>query len=762
MTEENRQFSIIGKSVPRVNGADKVRGRTQFTDDISLPGMIYGKIKPADITHGRIKKIDTSKAEKLPGVFAIITGEDTPIPYNIAFHLPTETPLAGDKVRYYGEGVAAVAAIDEESAEKALDLIKIEYEELPYVLGPLESMSQDKVRIHDEFENNVHLNGEQNFGDVAGAFKNSHFVLKDKFSTNGVNHGFLEPHTAIADYNPDTKKLTLHNCIQLPNTTQRILSDVLEMPLNDIRVKVPHVGGGFGGKTEVTPSAIVACVLSKKTGRPVKITSTRNEVFILGKGRHPSCVEIEMGFTKDGIITGVDLDYIIDGGAHTSWGLVIMWFSAALVHLPYKVENVHFKGRRILTNKPTFGAQRGVGAVQVRVPIECIIDEAGKKLGISPMELRLRNAVESGYEAKAAVTVRHSEFKKCLEAVRDKSGFNEKFGKLPFGRGIGLAAGHYSTGGAYLLFRSYRPHSTANVRIDAEAGVTVFTGITDIGQGALTVVRQMAAEVFGLDVNDINLFCQDTTMCPFDNGTYDSRVTYGVGHAVKRACNEAKEKLLQFTAIGMGIAKHHLECGNRTIYSIYDPRKKIDFFDAITRYHSSVGSLFGTGEYTPPQPKANYEGNLIGPSPAFGFTVQAIEIEVDTDTGHIKILNHYEAGDCGKALNPMSVEGQVEGGICMGIGQSLYEDVIINEDGMMINPNFHSYLIPGPLDMPEIESEIVESYDPTSAFGSKEIGEGPLCPVPPALMNAVSDAIGVRIKELPLTPEKVLKALGKI
>ncbi len=762
MTDEKREFAVIGKSIPRVNGADKVRGKVQFTDDISLPGMVYGKMKLSNVVHGKIKKIDFSKAEALPGVLAVITGEDTPHPYNIANHLPTERPLANGRVRFYGEGVAAVAAVDEATADKAIDLIEVEYEELPFVIDPLKSMKQDEIRIHDEFKNNIHLDGEQTFGDLDEAFSNSHLVVENQYYTNGVHNAFIEPHSAIGDYNPDNEKLTVYNSIQLPNTMQRVLSVTLDMPADKIRVIVPFVGGGFGGKTEPTPSAIIACVLSRKIGRPVKITSTRKETFYINKGRHPSHVSIKMGFDKEGIITGVDLEEILDGGAHSSWGLIVMWFSAALLHLPYKIPNVHFHGRRVITNRPSFGAQRGVGGVQVRVPVECIIDEAASELGLNAFDIRLKNACESGYQTRATTLVRHAEFKKCLEAVRAKSGYDGKHGKLPMGHGIGLAAGHYSTGGAYLLFNSYRPHSTANIRVDPEAGITVFTGITDIGQGSRTVIKQMAAEMFGAEVNDVNLICQDTMLCPFDNGTYDSRVTYGVGHAVKNACLDVRQNLLNFVAAGMRLAPHHMVCKGGQIYSKFNSKKTIDFKKAVEMYYSSVGALFGTGEYTPPQPVGDYQGSLIGPSPAFGFSVQAIEVKVDTDTGHVKILNYYEAGDCGKALNPMSVEGQVEGGISMGIGQALYEEVVVNENGIPLNPNLHEYSIPGFMDMPELDSEVVESYDPTSAFGSKEIGEGPLCPVPPAILNAVSDAIGVRMTELPVTPEKILRALGKL
>jgi 4-hydroxybenzoyl-CoA reductase subunit alpha len=376
--------------------------------------------------------------------------------------------------------------------------------------------------------------------------------------------------------------------------------------------------------------------------------------------------------------------------------------------------------------------------------------------------VRYINAVETGYQTKSVISVGHSEYKKCLQSVAERCGFLEKYGKLPFGHGIGMAGGHYSSGGAYLLYRSYRPHSTANIRIDTEAGVTLFVGATDVGQGANTVLAQMAAEVLGLDYREINLICQDTLLAPMDNGTYDSRVTHGCGHAVKNAAMEARRKLLAAAALDLALRPEHLECAGSQIYSIYDPKKRIPFFEAVGKYQNSWGTLFGVGEYTPPQPQGNYQGKLIGPSPAFGFSAQAAEVDVDLETGQIRIVKYWEAGDCGQPINPMAVEGQVEGAISMGIGQALYEEMIVGKDGRIVNANFHDYKIPTAMDMPEMDTQTVESYDPNSAFGNKETGEGPTCCVAPAILNALYDAIGIRFTETPITPEKVLKALGKI
>lgn len=762
MSEENRNFKVLGKSVPRVNGADKVRGKALFTDDMFLPEMVYGKIKHSTKAHARIKKINIDKAMQLPGVLTVITGEECPKAFSINNYKPTELPLAVDKVVYYGEGLAAVAAMDEKTAERALDLIEVEYEELPFFMDPLQAMAQDDIRIHDWAESNLNYEGNQHFGDVDNALEKSPTVVENDFYSSYTNCAFLEPQSALADYNAGNGRLTLYTCNQLPHYLHQTVARTMEMPMEKIRINIPTVGGAFGGKTEATPSMLVACLLSRKIGKPVKITYTRKEVFYQNKSRHPCHMNMKMGFDSDGRITAVDFDNILDGGAHSSWGFVVLWFVAALTHLPYKIPEVRYRGRRIYTNKPSTGAQRCLGGVQVRICVESLLDQGAVELGISPYDIRMKNAVETGYQTPTVVEVRHSEFKKCLESLAQRCKFEEKHGKLPFGRGIGMAGGHYSTGGAFLLYPSFRPHSTANIRIDNEAGITVFIGATNIGQGSNTVICQMAAEIFGVDYRDVHLVCQDTTLAPMDNGTYDSRLTYGAAHAVKNAAMDARNKLFEVAATMLKARAEHLECADGEIYSIYEAEKRIPFQKAVYQYTSSVGSLFGNGEYTPPQPKGDYEGKLIGPSPAFGFTAQAVEIEIDQDTGKINILGYWEAGDCGKALNPMAVEGQVEGAISMGLGAALYEEMVMDSNGMMLNPNFHDYKIPTTLDMPEIDSEIVDSYDPTSAFGNKEVGEGPVGPVIPAFLNAVYDAIGIRLTEVPLKPDKILQAMGKI
>ncbi len=758
METENNNFSQVGKSVPKLDAVDKVRGKAEFTDDMKLPGMVYGKIKQSTIGHGIIKKIDYSKALELPGVLGVVTGEEAPIPIANAGFQPTETALAVDKVRYFGEGVAAVAAIDEATAEVALDLIDVEYEELPVITDSLEALKRDDVRIHEQAKNNITCDGVQEFGDVDKAFKEADVVVENIYTSSYVQNGFLEPQTAIAEHKPNCGKMTIYTGNQLPHYMQLSVAKSLEIPMEKVRIISPFIGGGFGGKTEATPSSLAAGMLSRKIGRPVKIKYDRKEVFLQNKGRHPAIMKIKLGLNKKGEIMALEFDSTLDGGAHSGWGLVVFWFTAALLQLPYKIANSRFSGHRVFTNKPTCGAQRGLAGVQVKMAVESLMDEAAIACGISPYELRKINAVESGYKTPSVVVCGHSEYKKCLDTVAKNSDFENKRGKLPFGKGIGMAGSHYSSGGAFLLYRSNRPHSSANIKIDTEAGITVFTGATDIGQGSSTVICQMVAEIFGVDYRDVNLVCQDTMLTPMDNGTMDSRVTYGSGHAVKNAALDAKAKLLNAIAPAIGVPADHLEC-NGQVCSIYDSRKTIPFIEAVRKYQETHGTLYGEGSYTPPQPIGNYPGKLIGPSPAFGFSAQVAEVDVDIETGKVRVINFWEAGDCGQAINPMSVHGQVEGAISMGLGQALFEEMVVNENGEMLNPNLHDYKIPTIMDMPEIHSEIVDSYDPDSAFGNKEVGEGPTCAVIPAILNAINDAIGIRFTEVPVTPEKVLAAL---
>ncbi|MDD3654340.1 MAG: xanthine dehydrogenase family protein molybdopterin-binding subunit [Desulfotomaculaceae bacterium] len=762
------EFTQVGKSVPRIDAPKKVKGEAIYTGDMTLPGMVYGKIKRCtEYAHAIIKKIDCSKALALPGVLAILTGDEAPNKWGIVPQSANETALAVGKVRFHGEGVAAVAAVDEETAEAALDLIEVEYEPLPVLLDPFESMNRaGEVLIHEDSPGNILHAGDQIYGDVDKAFTDCAYVLEKEFHTSYVNHAFLEPHSALASYDPQSGQLHLWASSQVPHYLHRQMSNVLEIPMNKIRVTLPTVGGGFGGKGEAASSEFVACLLSRKIGRPVKVTFERNEVFFTHKGRHICHMKMKIGLDKDGYIKAVDFDNTMDGGAYAGWGVVVMFYTASMIHLPYKVPNARARVRRVYTNKPTCGAMRGLGGVQPRFAMECLLDEMAEMMGISPYELKMKNAVESGHTAINNMYVPHSEYKKCLQTAVERSGYLEKHGKLPFGKGIGLAGGYYISGTAYTLYQSYKPHTSVLLRVDTEGGVTLHCAAAEIGQGCTTVMAQMAAEALGIRYEDVHVVLGDTELGAFDLGSFASRLTYAAGAAIKEAAAEINQKLKEVASGMLGCRADQLAIKDRKIYSMYESKKTIEWEKAVQACVNSVGALTSIGHYSPPRRKGidlisgnRVQGANIGHSPTFGFSCQIHEVDVDLETGRIRVTRVTEAGDCGKAVNPMSVEGQVEGSIMFAMGQALYEEIKLDKNGKLLNPSLHDYKTPTAMDMPEMDTNIVDSYDPTAPFGVKETGEGAVQPTFPAIVNAIYDAIGVRFTELPITPEKVLKAL---
>ncbi|WP_206808817.1 xanthine dehydrogenase family protein molybdopterin-binding subunit [Paradesulfitobacterium ferrireducens] len=765
--QDQTRYTQVGRSVPRVDAPAKVKGEAVYTGDMTLPGMAYGKIKRSPYAHAILKKIDISKAQELPGVLAVLTGAEAPNRWGIVPQTANETVLALDKVRFYGEGVAAVAAIDEETAEEALDLIEVEYEPLPVLLDPFESMERaHEVLIHEDSPGNIMHQGEQVYGDVDKAFSECAYVLEREFHTNYPQHGFLEPHTALASYDPQSGQMHVWSSTQVPHYLHRQLSIVLEIPMNKIRVTLPTIGGGFGGKGEASSAEFAACLLSRKIGRPVRVTYERSEVFYTNKGRHPAHMKLKMGLDQDGYIKAVDFDNTMDKGAYSGWGVVVLFYTASMMHLPYKVPNVRFRGRSVYTNKPSTGAMRGLGGVQPRFAMECLLDELAEMMGVSPYELKMKNAIESGHTAVNNMFVPHSEYKKCLQTAVEKSGYLEKRGRLPFGKGIGMAGGYYISGTAYTLYQNYKPHTSVMIRVDTEAGVTLFCAAADIGQGSNTVMAQMAAEELGVFYEDVHVQAGDTEIGAFDLGSFASRLTYASGAAIKMACVEINQKLKETAAGMLGVRADQLVIKKREIYSMYETKKRLPWEKAVEAYTSINGSLVGLGNFSPPRRKGidmisgnRVQGANIGHSPTYGFSCQVHEVEVDVETGRIYVKKVTEAGDCGTPVNPMSVEGQVEGSILFNIGGCLYEDQKLDASGKHLNPNFHDYKMPTMMEMPEMDTNIVESYDPTAPFGVKETGEGAVQPTFPALVNAIYDAIGVRFYSLPITPEMILKAL---
>jgi len=807
MTTMNN-FSIIGKPTAMVDATEKTTGGGKYTDDLSVPGMLVGKILHSPYPHARIKRIDTSRAEKLDGVVAVVVGKDAPNPFGILPVGHDEYPLALDKVRYVGDNVACVAAVSEAIAEKALELIEVDYELLPAYFDPEESMKAQTDLIHDNKPNNLEKDYHHSFGDPEKGFAEADHIAEARFIANEVTHAAMEPHSTLASFeiDPHTGKpgrLTVWSSTQVPYYLQHKLSLVLEMPMQQIRVIKPLVGGGFGGKSEVIPLEIIAAVAARKAQAPVKITYTREEVFWAHRGRPRTIIDLKTGIKNDGSITCVKARVVQDGGAYCSYGVVTILYSGALLGALYDIPNIQYDGYRVLTNKPACGAMRGHGTVNVRFAFESQLDELAEKIGMDPAGIRQRNLLTPPCITVNGLRVQSYGLPECIEKTVERSGWKRRKGKLPKGRGLGIACSHYVSGAANSIIRSDMPHSTVNMKIDRDGGVVVYTGASDIGQGSDTMTAQIAAEVLGCSLSRVRIIAADTDLTPIDIGSYSSRVTFMSGNATLRAADDVKKRIAAAAAKKMNCAAEDLIFRDDVVYkkgsaapvvkkdqvdeveitqagasvsgrvegqilrgSLQQKRKEegpkewMTFEEAVVAAIDFHGALTGTGSYAPP-PEARggkHKGGGVGPSPAYSYSAQVAEVSVDEETGEVTVHKVWAAHDCGRALNPVSVEGQIIGSVWMGMGQALTEEMVW-KDGMLMNAGMLEYRSPSSVESPEIEPIIVESIDPEGPFGAKECSEGSLAATIPAISNAIYDAVGVRLHESPFTPERVLAAL---
>ena len=798
------EFSIIGKPTAMVDAAGKTTGAGKYTDDLSLPGMLVGKILHSPYPHARIVRIDTTRAEQLEGVVAVAIGKDAPKTYGILPVGHDEYPLALDKVRYVGDNVACVVAISESIAEQALELVDVEYEVLPAYFDPEESMKAESDLIHDNKPNNLEKDYHHVFGDPEKGFSEADHIAEARFISNEVTHAAMEPHSTLASFeiDPHTGKpgrLTVWSSTQVPYYLQHKLSLVLELPMQQIRVIKPLVGGGFGGKSEVIPLEIIAAIAARKAKASVKITYTREEVFWAHRGRPRTIIDLKTGVKADGRITAVRARVVQDGGAYCSYGVVTILYSGALLGALYDIPNIQYDGYRVLTNKPACGAMRGHGTVNVRFAFESQLDELAVQLGMDPAEIRRRNLLKPPCITVNGLRVQSYGLSECIEKTVERSGWKQRKGKLPRGRGLGIACSHYVSGAANSIIRSDMPHSTVNIKIDRDGGVVVYTGASEIGQGSDTMTAQIAAETLGCSLSRVRVVAADTDLTPIDIGSYSSRVTFMAGNATLRAAAEVKKLIAAAAAKKMACGPEDLIFNNDLVSknsrvgtaasgrpaeqgsaasvsgrvegqilrgSLQQKRKEegpkdsMTFEEAVVAAIDFHGALTGTGSYAPP-PEARggkHKGAGVGPSPAYSYSAQVAEVSVDEETGEVTVHKVWAAHDCGRALNPVSVEGQVIGSVWMGMGQALTEEMVW-KDGMLMNPGLLEYRSPSAVESPEVEPIIVESIDPEGPFGAKECSEGSLAATIPAIANAIYDAVGVRLHESPFTPERVLAAL---
>ena len=812
MANDERQttadFSIVGKPTAMVDAAAKTTGAGKYADDLSLPGMLMGKILHSPYPHARIKRIETGRAAQLEGVIAIVTGKDAPNPYGILPVGHDEHALALDKVRYVGDNVACVVAVSEAVAEQALELIEVDYEVLPAYFDPEESMKAQTDLIHDNKPNNLEKDYHHVFGDPEKGFVEADHVAEARFIANEVTHAAMEPHSTLASFelDPHTGKLgrlTVWSSTQVPYYLQHKLSLVLELPMSQIRVIKPLVGGGFGGKSEVIPLEIIAAVAAREAQAPVKITYTREEVFWAHRGRPRTIIDLRTGVKNDGRITAVQARVLQDGGAYCSYGVVTILYSGALLGALYDIPNIQYDGYRVLTNKPACGAMRGHGTVNVRFAFESQLDELAATLGMDPAEIRRCNLLKPPCITINGLRVQSYGLPECIQKILERSGWKERRGHLPKGRGLGIACSHYVSGAANSIIRSDMPHSTVNLKIDRDGGVVVYTGASEIGQGSDTMTAQIAAEALGCSLARVRVVAADTDVTPIDIGSYSSRVTFMAGNATLRAADEVKKRIAAAAAKKMNCAPDDLIFRDDLVFkkggappapkkdqteeiettqagasvsgrvegqilrgSLQQKRKEdgpkdwMTFEEAVVAAIDFHGALTGTGSYAPPQEArgGKHKGAGVGPSPAYSYSAQVAEVSVDEETGEVIVHKVWAAHDCGRALNPVSVEGQIIGSVWMGMGQALTEEMVW-KDGLLMNPGLLEYRSPTSLDSPEVEPIIVESIDPEGPFGAKECSEGSLAATIPAIANAIYDAVGVRLHESPFTPERVLAAL---
>ena len=761
INKNGRPLKVVGKPFRKVDARAKCNGQTKFADDIVLPRMLFCKILRSHEPHALIKSIDTSKAAALPGVYAIITGKDLPIPYGILPVSQDEHPLCIDKVRFIGDPVAAVAAIDEDVAFDAMNLLEVEYEKLQTISSIEEAVMIDEPRIHEYGEGgNIHKKVNLEFGDMEAGFAEADLIREDVFFYEGNTHLPMEQHAAVAHFDADDK-LTLWSSTQTPHYVHRALAKTLELPATHIRVIATPNGGGFGGKSDPFNHEIVVSKLAMITGRPVKVTLTREEVFYCHRGRHPVLMKVKTGVKKDGSITAMDFQSFLDGGAYGSYGVASTFYTGALQTVTYEIPRYKFRGLRAFTNKPPCGPKRGHGTPQPRFGLEIQIDKIAEDLGLDPAAMRKQHLVQPNTVTANYLRVGSMGLGKCIDKVVDGSDWNNKFKKLPYGKGYGIACSSYLCGAGLPIYWNNMPHSGVQLRLDRQGGVCIQCGSIDIGQGSDSILAYIVAEVLGIDPFDIRVLTADTDLTPVDLGSYSSRVTLMTGNAALQAAERARELLTMAVAEKLTLPIENISFADRRVFDVENPETGVTFAEAIVLAETKFGTIGTVGSYTPPRSPGRYKGAGVGPSPAYSYSAAVAAVDVDAETGIVVVERVWIGHDIGQSINPILVLGQVEGGVYMGLGEALMEEMTYRGNRNVVHkfPSMLEYKSPTTLEMCDVITYLVEDADPNGPFGAKEVGQGPLLPVMPAIANAVYDAVGVRIDEVPITPEKVLTAL---
>lgn len=746
------EFHVVGKAAPRIDAIAKVTGAVIYADDLELPGTLACVLVRSSHPHARILGVDTARALELPGVVAVITGEALPVRFGILPVSQDELALETEKVRYVGDPIAAVAALDEETARAACRLVQVTYEPLP-VVGSIEEALLEPVGepIHDDAETgNIQRTAALEFGDVDEGFAISDHIREDVFFYEGSTHLAIEEHSATATFADG--RLTLWSSTQTPHYVHRTIARVLELPMSQVRVIATPHGGGFGGKCDAFNHEIVVSKLAMITGRPVKCTLTREEVFYAHRGRHPVLMWVRTGVSADGRIRAMHFRTALDGGAFASFGIASMYYTGALQPVTYDLPAYRFEASRVFTNKPPCGPKRGHGTPQPRFALELHLDKIAEDLGMDPVELKRLNYVKASSRAVNGLRITSCGIEEVTDKVLEASRFHEREHRL--GHGLGFAVSAYLCGAGFPIYNNRMPHSEVDIKLD-RSGVTVFCGATDIGQGSDTVLATVVAEELGLARSEIRVVSADTALTPVDLGSYSSRVTFMAGNAAIDAARKLREILVAAVAAKADLPASDVAVGGGAI-------GPMTFTEAVAAAEELHGALVSSGSYAPPLDiSASFRGSGVGPSPAYSYSAAVVDLDANPRSGEVRVNKVWIAHDIGRSLNPLLVKGQVEGSVYMALGEVLLEEQTFRH-GLHRQPSILDYKSPTCLDMPEIEMQLVETLDPEGPYGAKEVGQGPMLPVIPAVVAAIHDALGVWVDEVPATPDKVLRALDAL
>jgi 4-hydroxybenzoyl-CoA reductase subunit alpha len=746
--------------VPLIDGIDKVTGRARYTADLDHSGALVGRMLRSPVSHAEIVRVDVAKARALEGVVAIVTGEDCALTYGVLPVAMNEYPLARGRVRYRGEPIAAVAAIDAATAERALELIELELRKLPAYYTSEAARAPDAVLLHDNKPGNLEREVHHTFGDVGEGFAAADLVREASFCCAEVNHAQIEPHATIAEYDPLTGRLTVQSVSQVGYYLHLMLARCLGMDAPRIRVIKPFIGGGFGSRVEALNFELANALLARAAGGKVLMQLSREENFLTHRARPQTDMRLKLGMRKDGRITACECEVTQRGGAYAGYGIVTILYAGALLHGIYDIPALKYDGYRVYANLPPCGAMRGHGAVDSRYAFECLMDRMARELKLDPFAVRRTNMLRAPTRTPNDLMVNSCGLAECLDQVEQASGWRERIGRLPRGRGLGLACSHYVSGAAKPIHWTGEPHAVVNLRLDFDGAVTALTGAADIGQGSSTMVAIAVAETLGVPLDRVRVVSADSAITPKDNGAYSSRITFMVGNAAIDAAKQLKSRLAAAAARKLEARPEDVDCAGDMFFVGSGEQSRLAFDEVVKAVLAEEGPVTVKGSFTcPPEAQGGkHRGGAVGSTMGFSYAAQVVEVSVDEELGKIKVEKVWVALDCGRAINPLAVEGQIEGSVWMGMGQALSEETRYAE-GLPLHASLLEYRVPTMAESPPIEAHIVESRDPFGPFGAKEASEGALAGFAPALANAVANAIGLDLDELPLTPDRVVEAL---